>query len=654
MVVLREGVSSQFCGASACSGYVEVLKLKRLVKDKLLGEWLQASTFPAAAKESLRAAFSGFSSVRARYEAYPSENGEAQADTAWLLGCPESLSKFAELVNSLVYKDDYDARFRDAVKSRHEAVDFLDYPSVKRELEDVEQALRTEANPQATDDAGAGTSNPQPGDSAASKAGDDGDPGCSGQSAAAAGDFKKLSEDEQHQWRQFMLKTVNAQIRFVADQKSAADLEQTLRDSPFARLVGDPTGLVLIHFDVKKFGEAATRPDLRVTPLRDGPYSRLVRSLLNARRPAGTDSSSPATLQPGDVAVLLDGGKRGIQSKLIAPFREGTTKATATKKAEDAEDEEEGAGGEDDDEDDSKPNLVTDLLQIGYTEESLQARRKRTRGVTSLKQIEWCHVLSCQKLNLPSRPRRHYAGSSSGDLMSGVAVPPLEAEWKLSWRDKKLLYGKKNLIPVGGKTDGGAEEPATMDRNKNLPEPVCFHNMPEQWYDELLHTYYAKLVLDLSPLDGRFALQCLRNRVGYVAICFNDDHVKFLQEYLLQQLQSDMKDSKSPLFNQAFASAVLGQDGSAASADAKAKAKAKAGASTAVKAKAKTKSKAKAKRCTTTTGQGEAEGEGTSQPKKKARKADDQVVLLDDEEAEEEGAEAEEDQEDDEIWDPLA
>ena len=67
-----------------------------------------------------------------------------------------------------------------------------------------------------------------------------------------------------------MLKTIRAHIRLIPEGKSQAELEQALKDTGYATLKGDPTGQVLLHFDIKKFGEPLTRPDFRI-PTFEGP-----------------------------------------------------------------------------------------------------------------------------------------------------------------------------------------------------------------------------------------------------------------------------------------------------------------------------------------------------------------------------------------------
>ncbi|CAE7245726.1 unnamed protein product [Symbiodinium sp. CCMP2592] len=517
----------------ARNSYVEILKLKLAVKNHLLEEWLTGSTFPGKTKEDLRSAFSSFTHVRSKYSPYKEET---QADTAWILGAKDSVVLAAELLEQLVYLDTFDGRYRDALKSKHECADDIE-AALRKESKPAEVLFEVPAAPAGSGDA----------PSSSTGAG----------SAASAAEEAKLTKDEQQQWRQFMLKTLRSQVRFVSDHKAASDLEQAIRDCPFSKLKGDPTGLVLLHFDVKKFGESATRPDLRLPPLRDGPYTRLVRAVMTARQSEG----SAAALQPGEVAVLLDGFKKGAKQKLINPWKDGTRKeAKAKGSTKEDEDEDDGDGDDDDceEEEDARPNLVCDLLQIGYTEASLNARRQKKRGTCTIKQIEWAHVLSSKRLSLPARERKHYGpGSSTGDLISGVDLPKLSTEWCLPWQQKKTLYGKKHLIAVGGKTETTEEtEKSDMDRLGNKPEPVCFHSMPGAFYSELMHSFWAKMVIDLTPGDGRFAFEALKARVGYMGITFTPEHSQFLEEHLLDLMKLEMCDTASPLFNSEYAAAV--------------------------------------------------------------------------------------------------
>ena len=91
---------------------------------------------------------------------------------------------------------------------------------------------------------------------------------------------------------------------------------------------------------------------------------------------------------------------------------------------------------------------------------------------------------------------------------------------------------------------------------KIWPEPVCYFLPPLELMEELLHTFYAKLVLDLSPADGKLAWACVKTRTAYMGICYIDTHVKLMEGRLLDLMKVSMKETASPLFNSAYAQAV--------------------------------------------------------------------------------------------------
>ena len=77
--------------------------------------------------------------------------------------------------------------------------------------------------------------------------------------------------------------------------------------------------------------------------------------------------------------------------------------------------------------------------------------------------------------------------------------------------------------------------------------------MPGAFYAELMHSFWAKMVIDLTPGDGRFAFEALKARVGYLGITFTAEHSQFLEEHLLDLMKLEMCDSASPLFNSEYA-----------------------------------------------------------------------------------------------------
>ena len=183
-------------------------------------------------------------------------------------------------------------------------------------------------------------------------------------------------------------------------------------------------------------------------------------------------------LMPGETAIILDAGKRGSATKLVAPWKEGM-KGTG--------EHETVSSGE---EDTKGPGFVPSLLQICYTEDSVQSAKQRQllQGFARINQVEWAHVASCNKISLPSRKRLHYPGTTLGDVIYGVTMSASKDEWHMSWGDKKLFWGRKQLIAVGGKTDVASDDKPKVRTDETM-FPVCHWNMEDKFYYELMHTF---------------------------------------------------------------------------------------------------------------------------------------------------------------------
>ena len=79
-------------------------------------------------------------------------------------------------------------------------------------------------------------------------------------------------------------------------------------------------------------------------------------------------------------------------------------------------------------------------------------------------------------------------------------------------------------------------------------EPVCYHPMPQEFYDETIHAYFVQRILDLTPTDNQLAYTALINRLGYVGICCTAEGAKLLENRLEERHKIDMADIKCPLY----------------------------------------------------------------------------------------------------------
>jgi hypothetical protein len=353
------------------ASYIEVLKMKRKTLLHLLNTWLNDLQLDKKWKDNIKSCCGSYEMLRKHISPYP----DTQADTAWLLGCPPSVSEICEFLDQLVFGCHYDARYKDAIKSKHEVEDFLNYTTVKTTMENIEKMTRQEAKPEGLNgDEEQKARTEQERQETQLEAASASEAAAASEAAPASEEVEDtgLSEADKVMWRQHMRKILNQHVRFVADHRTNVELESALKETPFMSLRGDQTGMALFHFDLKKYGEPTTRPDLRTPTFRENLYTRLVKSVLAARQEAmGTPNPN---LQAGEVALIFDAGKKGLMKKLLSPWKEGTAKT----KEEDEEAEDDGE--EDAEEEDDKPTFCVDTLMIGYSESSLSTRKKRLRG----------------------------------------------------------------------------------------------------------------------------------------------------------------------------------------------------------------------------------------------------------------------------------
>jgi len=535
------------------TSYIEILNLKYDVKHHLLHTWLPRSGMHVDHIKLITLKFDTFESVRSFVENYPEFE---PADNSWQCQLNQSAMDFCDLLDNLVYNTTYDARYRDALRSHLTIAEFLEYDSIASIIASIEAYVKTEIKPCVIPTPGLGDSPTPPTATTAA-------PGtiplieaqdADGNTVPIVPGWNTLPDDQKTFWERFIMKQISLYIKIIDDKASKDLLAAAIKEVGLNSMIGDMMGMVLYYFDGKNFGESQHRPDLRTPPLRDAPYFRIVRACLEARHTGA--ATQPASIGVAEAAVLLDGGKKGNAPKLMAPWKEGTKAAKKTTNDDDDE-------ADDDDDDDNNvgdtaPSLVPDILNLVYTEASMSGRKKRVRGGTaSVKQIESAHIIASSKIGLPTRPRKNYAGTSAGDTILDIETPNLASEWHITWKEKKNMLGKKHLIPVGGKTAGSADAPGPLEKKTDdTMVPVTWWPMPEKWYDELIHMFFAKLVFDLSPSDGKFAWVALQNHIGYIGIAYTDAHRKLIMDHLIHKMKEALGDPTSKFFNKEFALAT--------------------------------------------------------------------------------------------------
>lgn len=128
-------------------------------------------------------------------------------------------------------------------------------------------------------------------------------------SAAESKLATKLNPDDCQTWSKHAEKIFMQHARLLTLPSTRAALQAEIASHELGRASGDPSGLVMIIMDVKLACEAATAPNLRMPPFKQANYEHMAQAVLAARYRGSSDKDP--TLNPGDLVVLLDGGRPG-------------------------------------------------------------------------------------------------------------------------------------------------------------------------------------------------------------------------------------------------------------------------------------------------------------------------------------------------------
>lgn len=169
------------------------------------------------------------------------------------------------------------------------------------------------------------------------------------------------------------------------------------------------------------------------------------------------------------------------------------------------------------------------LIYITYTEESLAQRKERVKGVATLGQTEYMYLVSQKALTCPVKKRLHFTGTNQGDNIGQVSLPSWDNSitWKLPYKTKLQHYGDAR-IDVGGPSPAGSKDDPIPKQDEAVPH--CYHSLGSELYEELIHSYCVKGIIDLTCNDAILPEVCVRKRIPYLGVCLSDAHCKAIEE----------------------------------------------------------------------------------------------------------------------------
>ena len=219
----------------------------------------------------------------------------------------------------------------------------------------------------------------------------------------------------------------------------------------------DVTGVTLIIVDVKNLGEPITNPNVRVCPLQEKKYQQMAAAVLEARKP------EPGTSHPGELVLVLDGGKWGNMKILTKPWSSADLDAEAV-----AEEDDIGSSH-------TSKSTCHRVIQVLKSQKSVMGRRPfgKARGPALVQQIENLHLIGPASLlgELPEREWGDYVGTHFGTAIGPVDLLCVADDWCETRKKKRETYGKQHCIAVGGPDGVGLQKSRCTD---GVGLPPCF------------------------------------------------------------------------------------------------------------------------------------------------------------------------------------
>ena len=103
--------------------------------------------------------------------------------------------------------------------------------------------------------------------------------------------------------------------------------------------------------------------------------------------------------------------------------------------------------------------------------------------------------------------------------------------------------GSAFASPLAARTRAARQIPA-----QTIWSSPYFWSFPSTVYEEIIHRFYAKIVIDITPGQGTFGEMCIKHRIGYFCVAFTEAHAQFLHNKFQASALQYMADESSALF----------------------------------------------------------------------------------------------------------
>ena len=199
----------------------------------------------------------------------------------------------------------------------------------------------------------------------------------------------------------------------------------------------------------------------------------------------------------------------------------------------------------------------------------------------SMEQVEHFHFVSKAPLLTQKRSRLHANKmTTAGTAIGPCPLPDLRSDsatWRITFKQKKELYGEFGRILPGGRADQDADLKGSDSKREKLVrtdkdiEPVTYHGLHREVIEELVHQIggrNVKCIIDLTATEPTLALVAMEWRIPYLGVTFNSAHQELIKARLAQLVFQQFRNAKSSMHVPKLVELLLGTQSVAGMAEA--------------------------------------------------------------------------------------
>lgn len=149
----------------------------------------------------------------------------------------------------------------------------------------------------------------------------------------------------------------------------------------------------------------------------------------------------------------------------------------------------------------------------------------------------------------------HYTSTSmASNMITGITSQKYEKGWMLTKEQKNAFLGSAGSIRAGGATEESEKSDRPTFENDLIP--ACWHSMPREFFEELIHSFGLKAVFVATVMDDNAAMACIVSGTPAVMMLFSEEQRTLLRERLLKLIWLEFRNPQSKLYEAALSKVI--------------------------------------------------------------------------------------------------